>query len=106
MECPRYGRRSAWRAAQPSRARTSWAAAKLHLPKKTAKTFGWRCCVATPAFSLRAQAKQSSVSHQPNLACFVALAPLRKRFAFVAGNDSTKRAASFDHLVGAGEQRL
>jgi hypothetical protein len=35
--------------------------------------------------SLRATAKQSSA--KDGLDCFVAFAPLRKRFAFVAGND-------------------
>ena len=37
--------------------------------------------------SLRAQAKQSSLTREKILDCFVAHAPLRKRLAFVAGND-------------------
>jgi hypothetical protein len=37
---------------------------------------------------LRAQAKQSGVPGK-YLDCFVAYTPLRKRFAFVAGNDGS-----------------
>jgi hypothetical protein len=36
---------------------------------------------------IASEAKQSSIPTREKLDCFVAFAPLRKRFAFVAGND-------------------
>jgi hypothetical protein len=36
---------------------------------------------------IASKAKQSIVPRKERMDCFVAFAPLRKRFAFVAGND-------------------
>jgi hypothetical protein len=38
-------------------------------------------------FVIASEAKQSIPPHHERMDCFVAYAPLRKRFAFVAGND-------------------
>jgi hypothetical protein len=37
---------------------------------------------------IASEAKQSISPHNGQVDCFVACAPLRKRFAFVAGNDA------------------
>jgi hypothetical protein len=42
---------------------------------------------AALAFVIASEAKQSVSPRKERMDCFVARAPLRKRFAFVAGND-------------------
>jgi hypothetical protein len=43
---------------------------------------------------IASEAKQSMPPHWDRMDCFVADAPLRKRFAFVAGNDERANGAN------------
>jgi hypothetical protein len=50
------------------------------------------------AVARRAKAEAIQLSARGAMDCFVASAPLRKRFAFVAGNDGVRDMMTSDHL--------
>jgi hypothetical protein len=60
----------------------------------TASIPSLRATEHAPDDRLREASRISSV--ETNLDCFVAYAPLRKRFAFVAGNGVEQQETSFD----------
>jgi hypothetical protein len=48
---------------------------------------GFKACAGYYCVVIASEAKQSLSRHNGQMVCFVAYAPLRKRFALVAGND-------------------